>query len=228
MTRPIRVAIIDDHRVVRSGLAVDLRTDPPEFEVVASVESVEDFDALTGLPPPDVVIVDLTLRGQLSGVAAVEHVARTHPVLVFTQERNHERLLAARVAGAAVCLGKDVDAAVLRTMVASVARGEVVLGQSEAAAVRRVHARTPEVELSATEEQVLEYIVDGLSNKDICSRMRITPKTLGTHITNIYGVLRAVHVLPPDAHPSDRQKVVTAGREHRFRTVLRLPRRRPR
>ena len=220
--RRLRVALIDDHPMLLSGLVATLTAEPGAFLVVGRVRSVEDFEALTGLPDPDVVILDLQLPGGgRSGADAVAHLARRHRVVVLTQETDAGLLLAARAAGAAACLGKDQDTDTIRSVVTAVAHGEVVVDPIEARAVRQALAAVPEVEVTATEELVLELLVDGLSNAVIRRRLGIAAKTLETHISNIYRKLREAGVLDADRTAADRARVVEAHQRHAFRLTRR-------
>jgi DNA-binding NarL/FixJ family response regulator len=223
--RRLRVALIDDHPLLLAGLVAALTAEPDGFRVVGRVRSVEDFEALADLPDPDVVILDLDLPGGLSGADAVAHLAARYRVVVLTQETDPGALIAARAAGAAVCIGKNHDPDTIRSLVTAVAQGEVVVDPLEAHAVRVAVADRPEIELTDTEGEVLELLVDGLSNAAIQRRLGVASKTLQTHITNIYRKLRDAGVLAAERTPRDRAQVVDAHRRHAFRVRLRRRRR---
>ena len=115
------VAVIDDHPLYRQGLAVAIEA-APGMDFVLAARSVEDFDAHTDVRP-DVVILDLHLRG-LEGPQAVAHLCeRGLAVLVVSVSDDQDAVLDAMAAGASGYLTKDAEASEITTAVAAIAGG---------------------------------------------------------------------------------------------------------
>lgn len=212
----IRVAIVDDHPAIQTGLVAVLTTPPDPALIVARVASVEDLEALTGAPAPDVVLLDLNLPRGLSGVAAVRHLASRYKVVVYTSETDPHRLLEARAAGASACLNKGVDNDTVRSLVTAVALGQEVFTAVDTEAMRQAVRACPAVELTPTQERVLDLMAEGLDNAAIRMRLGVSAKTVENHITAVYQQLRDAGVLGADPSAQDRRNVVSARRAAGF------------
>ena len=216
MSSGIKVAIIDDHPVMLSGLVAVLTAPPQPFVIVGKVEAVEDFEALTGLPAPDVVLLDLDLPRGLRGADAVRHLSSKYPVVVYTSEKDHRRLLQAREAGASACLPKIVDTETVRSVLRLVAGGEHAYTALDVDAARQTIKDFPAIELTLAQEVVLEMMSDGLDNAAILARLGITRKTLESHISSVFQQLRSVGILEEQARKGDRATAVAANRREDF------------
>jgi len=191
---PIRVLIVDDHPVVRSGLLA-LLTEASGFEPVG--EADDGIAALAAIRQsrPDVVLMDLTMPN-LSGVEATRRItawpetARV-AVLVLTMSDDDASLAAAVRAGARGYLLKDAGADEVLAAVRAVARGEVVFGRGVAPAVldllqARTRAQAPVLpELTDREREILGLVGKGLGNQAIGARLRISAKTVANAVSTI-------------------------------------------
>ncbi|HEU0304406.1 MAG TPA: response regulator transcription factor [Gaiellaceae bacterium] len=184
----IRVAIADDHAVVRHGLAQLLST----FEGVELVGQAADGDqavALCAAQGPDVVLMDLEMPG-VDGIEATRRIKASQPevaVVVLTSFSDRDRILQALDAGAAGYLLKDVEPAELAKAIEAAARGDAPLDPRAARTVlgaRREAA--PAAELSEREREVLLLVAEGLPNKLIARRLSISEKTVKAHLTSVY------------------------------------------
>jgi len=192
----IRIAVADDHPVVRDGLVAMLETQP-DFQIVGSAATGADAVALVASSNPDVLLLDLEMP-VLDGVGVLHRLhdddARVR-VIVFTVFDTDERIIAAVEAGAAGYLLKGAPRADVFAAVRVVARGGSLLAPLAASAVlRRVRGEAPEtprVKLTPREQLVLEHLARGLGNKQIGARLGISERTVKFHVNSI---LRKLHV----------------------------------
>jgi DNA-binding NarL/FixJ family response regulator len=190
-----RVLLIDDHELIRQGLARAFERDD-EMSVVGQAGSVaEGIAAFTDLQP-DVVVTDLELPDG-HGLEVVRHVRKTGDtvgLVVLTMHAGDDQIFAAMEAGASAFVGKDSKA----TEVVSAARHAAVAPRTflcaglSAAMMRRATApATPK--LSAREEEVLALLADGLGTSEIAGNLYLSESTAKTHITHIYQKLGATN-----------------------------------
>lgn len=185
----IKVAIADDHRVVRVGLEQLLETFEG-VELVGAASGGEEAVALCAATHPDVVLLDLSMP-DLDGVDVTARLRTETPqtaVVVFTSFSDRDRIEAALDAGAIGYLLKDAEPAEIEAAVRAAARGESPLAPKAAAALLRGRSSRakPEVELTAREREVLVLVNEGLANKQIARRLGISEKTVKGHLTNLF------------------------------------------
>jgi DNA-binding NarL/FixJ family response regulator len=186
---PVRLMIVDDHAIVRSGLE-QLFATLDDVEVVATAGSGRDAIAFAGELRPDVVLMDLAMP-EMDGVEATTQVLTRSPeshVVAFTSFSDRERILEALDAGAIGYLLKDAEPAEVHSAILAAARGESPLTPKVARAVVAARTeRTPSPSLlTDREREVLVLLASGLSNKQIGHRLGISEKTVKTHLTNIF------------------------------------------
>lgn len=200
----IRVLVVDDHPVVRSGLVgmLDVEVD---LEIVGEAADGEEAVLRVAELAPDVVLMDLRMP-RLDGAGATARIVAAHPrsrVLVLTTYDTDADIVRAVEAGATGYLLKDTPRAVLVDAVRAAARGETVLAPPVAARlVSRLRAPVPEA-LTPREVQVLTAVARGLSNGQIGRELFIGEATVKTHL------LRAFAKLGVD----DRTRAVTVAME---------------
>jgi DNA-binding NarL/FixJ family response regulator len=185
----IRVAIADDHRVVRVGLEQLLETFEG-VELVGAASGGEEAVALCAATHPDVVLLDLSMP-DLDGIDVTARLQTETPqtaVVVFTSFSDRDRIEAALDAGAIGYLLKDAEPAEIEAAVRAAARGESPLAPKAAAALLqgRPSRSKPEVDLTAREREVLILVNEGLANKQIARRLGISEKTVKGHLTNLF------------------------------------------
>lgn len=185
----IRVALADDHRVVRVGLEQLLGTFA-DVECVGSADGGETAIALCETERPDVLLLDLQMPG-VDGIEVTRRLAATTPdthVVVFTSFSDRDGIVRALDAGAVGYLLKDAEPDEIHAAIQAAARGEAPLTPRAAAqllADRRTRASAG-LELSPRERDVLRLVVEGLANKQIARRLGISEKTVKGHLTNLF------------------------------------------
>jgi DNA-binding NarL/FixJ family response regulator len=198
MKRPIRVAVADDHPVVREGLVAMLETQP-DFAVVGEAGTGPEALALVSNAHPDVLLLDLELPG-LDGVGVLRRLetdrSRTR-VIIFTVFDTDERIIAAVEAGAAGYLLKGTPREELFAAVRTVADGGSLLAPVATSAVlRRVRGEstaTPTPALTPRERMVLEQLARGLGNKQIAAALGISERTVKFHVSSVFTKLDATN-----------------------------------
>lgn len=195
----IRVAVVDDHPVVRAGLVAMLETQP-DLSVVGEAASGSEALALVDSADPDVLLLDLEMPG-LDGVGVLLHLreqgARTRAI-VFTVFDTDERIIAAVEAGAAGYLLKGAPRADVFAAVRTVAAGNSLLAPVAASALlRRVRGEAAPgpggdaPSLTPRERAVLGHLAHGLGNKQIATALGISERTVKFHVSSIFSKLGA-------------------------------------
>lgn len=186
----IRVVLVDDHSVVRSGLRALLDTEP-DLSVVGEAGDRDTAIDQVGRMRPDVVLMDLNLGSGPGGAATTrELLALEHPprVLVLTTYDTEADIIAAIDAGASGYLLKDAPPDEVFRAVRATARGETVLASRVASALLK-RASTPGPLLTAREVQIMELLASGASNSELADELMVSVATVKTHLTHIYDKL---------------------------------------
>ncbi|MEZ0449801.1 response regulator [Cellulomonas sp. ICMP 17802] len=177
--------IVDDHEVVRRGIAevVD-RADG--MSVVAEAGSVADGVRRAALVRPQVLLVDLQLPDG-TGIELLRTVRESLPdarAIVLTSFDDDDALAAALEAGAAAYLLKSVRGAEITDVIRAVAAGRVLLDERTVTRRKAGHD-DPTENLTPSELKVIELIGEGLSNREIAERLGVVEKTVKNHITSL-------------------------------------------
>jgi DNA-binding NarL/FixJ family response regulator len=186
----IRVAIADDHRVVRVGLEQLLGTFD-DVELVGSADGGLAALALCTESSPDVILLDLSMP-DLDGIGVTQQLREVSPetkVVLFTSFSDREGILGALDAGAVGYLLKDAEPQEIHSAIQAAARGEAPLAPKAAAALlsaRGERSNPGDVELTPRERDVLELVIAGHANKQIARRLGISEKTVKGHLTNVF------------------------------------------
>lgn len=185
----IRIVLVDDHPVVRSGIRAMI-SDQPDFELVGEAATGEEALELARRLMPEVVLMDLQLGPGMHGSEATRQiVALGGPhVLVLTTFDTDADIVAAIEAGATGYLLKDAPSEDVHAAIRSAAAGSSVLAPSVASRLLG-RVRTPEATLSPRELEVLGHVAAGLSNRQISKHLFLSETTIKTHLVHIYAKL---------------------------------------
>lgn len=182
MTQTLRVAVVDDHPIVRDGIVAVIGTQK-DMNVVAAVESVNDLAAVA-----NVIVLDWELAG-LQGARAIASLQRRFPdaaIVVFSAYAGEERVRAAVDAGALGYILKGSPANDLLQAIREAAAGRTTFGRGTEAPLSRARDA-----LTAREAEVLQLVGDGLSNAQISAKLHISERTVKFHLSTLFARLGA-------------------------------------
>ena len=217
---PIRVFLLDDHEVVRRGIA-DLLDAEPDITVVGDAENVEQALVRAPAVRPDVAVLDIRLPDG-DGISVCRELRSQMPelaALMLTSFDDEDALLDAIMAGASGYVLKQIKGSDLVSAVRTVASGQSMLDPATTArlmrSLRTEPAGPPEVApelagLSPREREILALIGDGLTNREIGKQLYLSEKTVKNHISRLLaklGVQRRVQAAVLATHleqPEDR------------------------
>jgi len=189
----IRVFLLDDHEIVRRGVA-QLLDSEDDMKVVGEAGSAATAMNEIRLCTPDVAVLDVRL-GDGNGIAVCREIRAEHPdlpCLMLTSFADDQALLDAALAGAAGYVLKEIRSNDLVTSIRKVAGGAQLLDSAE---VRMRMQRLSETEagkleeLTPQERKIFDLIGDGLSNKQIAEEMFLAEKTVKNYISNMFAKL---------------------------------------
>lgn len=184
----VRVALVDDHRIVRQGLRSILDPDP-RFEVVGEASNGADALRLVAEGRPDVVLLDLKLP-DMGGVELCRRLTHTYPesaVLILTAFIDRNLVDACLRAGARGYLLKDAENLHLREQLLAVAEGHAALDPRAAEVLTEYvrHNEPPPDVLTPREMEILGLIAQGLTNREIGGRIHLSQNTVKGHVRDI-------------------------------------------
>ncbi|WP_106397366.1 response regulator [Actinocorallia populi] len=197
----VRVLVVDDHPVFRTGMTTVL-ADLDDLEVVGEAGDGPGALEAVGRLLPDVVLMDLRMPG-MSGLEATKQITARFPdvaVVVLTMDEDDDSVFAALRAGARGYLLKEDDGEDVRRALLGVARGEAVFGPRIATRVLAFFARVPAgsapvpvpfPQLTDREREVLDLLARGLDNASIARRLFLSEKTVRNRVSDILAKLRA-------------------------------------
>lgn len=187
--RPIRLLVVDDHPMIRSGIAAVI-ADQPDMTLVAEAGDGIEALAMFEQHRPDVTLMDLQMP-RMNGLAAIEEILKRRPtarIVVLTTYRGDAQALRALKAGASGYLLKNM---IRKDFVAAVR--EVHAGRRYIAPemARELSAHVTDEALSAREVEVIGEVAAGGANKQVADRLGVSEETIKTHMKNILAKLGA-------------------------------------
>ncbi len=187
-----RVFLVDDHEIVRRGVA-ELINAEPDLEVVGEASTVKQALGRIAATLPDIAVLDVRLPDG-SGIDLCRDIRSAHPevqCLMLTAYDDDEASYTAVLAGAAGYVLKDIRGTGLLDSIRKVANGHSLVDPSvsKRVVVRATEARTPDTELSLRERQVLELIAEGLTNRQIAERLELAEKTVKNYVSGLLAKL---------------------------------------
>ena len=188
----IRVALIDDHDLIRNGFALILSSDP-EFSVVAEGRRGEDAISIARKDKPDVILLDINMPGGITGVEALSRLIlldKPPKVIMVSQYENLALIRRLIASGAWGYVGKSAGAAELKTAIRIAMQGRryvsKALAQALALAGPEVGHESPFSKVSRRELEVAMSILSGERGMDLAARLFISPKTVSTHKRSLF------------------------------------------
>jgi two-component system, NarL family, response regulator len=185
--KPVSIMCVDDHVVVREGLAAIIGTQS-DMTVVAEASDAQSAVEKYREHQPDIVLMDLSMPG-VDGIEGIRRIREAFPaarIIVLTAFEGDESIHRALEVGAQAYLLKSSVRQELLQAIREVSSGKRYIPASVAA---RLAEHTPRVTLSPRELEVLRFIAAGLRNKEIGDKMDIAEDTVKVHIKNIFGKL---------------------------------------
>lgn len=191
----IRVMLVDDHAVVRSGLAAFLMAFD-DLELVGEAGDGSEAVAMCGRVKPDVVLMDLVMP-QMDGATATAAIRQAYPdvqVIALTSFKEDDLVQGALQAGAIGYLLKNVSTDELADAIRSASAGRPTLAPEAARALIHTATRgstfTPGQDLTEREREVLALMVQGLNNTAIAEKLVVSRSTVKFHVSNILSKLQ--------------------------------------
>ena len=214
-TSTITVALLDDHEIVRNGVA-NMVNAQDDMEVVGDAGTANDFLAVVRQTQPDVALLDVRLGADDgNGIAVCREIRSNHPdiaCLILTSFADDEAIVEAALAGAAGFVLKEIRGNELIESIRKVAGGAQLL---DAAQQRMAMQRLSQTEAGALaqltdqERRIFDLIGEGASNKQIGATLSIAEKTVKNHVSQVLaklGLVRRTEVAALAARLEERTK----------------------
>ncbi|GFN33909.1 response regulator transcription factor [Paenibacillus xylaniclasticus] len=191
----IKVMIVEDQEIIRKSLGIVLNLNP-DIEIVGSAENGAVAVELVPQLQPEVILMDVQMP-IMGGVEATDRIKKSYPtikIIMLTTFQDEEIVLSALNAGAEGYILKAIDPTDLAAAIVLVHRGETMISQDVAKALfartlSRPSTKETEYGLTERETQVLKCIAEGLSNRDISTKLFLSEGTVKNYISSIYSKL---------------------------------------
>jgi two-component system, NarL family, response regulator LiaR len=185
---PIRVMLVDDHTMVRRGLATFLRVFD-DLELAGEAESGEAAIQLCAEVSPDVILMDMVMPG-MNGATTTRQIRQKFPkvqIIALSSFKEGELIKTALAAGAIGYLLKDVSADDLAQAIRAAHSGRATLSSEATQSLVQTANQPPMpgLDLTEREREVLKLMIEGLNNPQIASSLSVSPSTIKSHVSNV-------------------------------------------
>lgn len=182
---PVKILIVDDHKLFSEGLASLLRSEE-NLRVVGTVARIEDIASEVHRLNPDLILMDMNIRGEISINISSQILKNYDAKIIMVTMYNQEKLLKeAQKAGVHGYLLKDSSAAEILKCIKDVIKGETYFDHKIIYNdIGDYFSKT--LQLTFKEKEIIKYISDGFTNEEIASTLFLSPLTVKTHRKNIY------------------------------------------
>jgi NarL family two-component system response regulator LiaR len=185
----IRIALVDDHKVVTRGIKTFLESFP-DLQVIAIFTSGEEALQAFNDWQADIIVMDMLMPGGMDGIETTTRILAQNPkakIIALTASTDEARLMGILRAGAQGYVRKDAEPETLLAAVRAVAAGRTFVDPSIAGTILK--GGEPRDELTARESEVLRALAFGRSNKEIANSLSISEETVKTHVGRLFSKL---------------------------------------
>lgn len=195
MSAPIRVALVDDHSIVRRGIRAYLMAQP-EIEVVGEATSGEEMLNQLCVWQPTVLVMDVYMPGGINGIEATQRAKKLLPnlnVIMLSGFDDDARVIGALRAGALAYLAKDAQPETLLDAIHLAAQGKAALDPHLMQRLLDAQGMHYREILTSRELDVIQALTDGLTNSEIAKLLTVSEETIKSHISSILRKLNLTH-----------------------------------
>jgi DNA-binding NarL/FixJ family response regulator len=198
--RPNRVLVVDDHPMLRVGVVAFL-SEAPDCDIVGETDNADDALELARMMRPDIVLLDIRLRGERNGVDLARDLREQVPeakIVVLTNFPHEPYVRAMMELGVDGYLLKDTPPSDVLEGLRMVMRGSSVFSSTVSSNIVQGYLHSPynrarrnQDSLTSREAEVLQLVANGQTNDDIADALGVTVKAIQVHLTNLYAKLNA-------------------------------------
>ncbi len=192
---PIRIALVDDHSIVRRGLSAYLAAQP-DIAIVGEASSGEEALNQAADWQADVIVMDVLMPGGIDGIETTRRLKRLLPrtqIVVLSGYADDARIIGALRAGAITYVEKDSQPEQLLEAIRGAAQGKAIFEPSLMQRVVQAQTMQHSDVLTEREGDVLRLLAEGMTNAEIAARLSVSEETVKTHVASILRKLGLAH-----------------------------------
>lgn len=192
---PIRVALVDDHSIVRCGLSAYLAAQP-DIVVVGEAANGESALQMASTWQADVIVMDVLMPGGIDGIETTRQLKRLIPhahIIILSGYADDARVIGALRAGAITYIEKESQPEQLLEAIWGAMTGKAVLAPALMQRILEAQTSKAADTLTEREREVLKLVAEGLTNAEIASRLTVSEETVKTHVASILRKLGLAH-----------------------------------
>jgi len=192
---PIRVALVDDHSIVRRGLSAYLAAQP-DIVVVGEAANGESALQMASTWQADVIVMDVLMPGGIDGIETTRQLKRLIPhthIIILSGYADDAWVIGALRAGAITYIEKESQPEQLLEAIRGAMAGKAVLAPALMQRILEAQTSKAADTLTEREREVLKLVAEGLTNAEIASRLTVSEETVKTHVASILRKLGLAH-----------------------------------